>query len=87
MLTLSKRQINQLRTIIEIAEKMLTQADGVPDKARKSVLEPRKKRVRRSGKELAQFRKMLLAERKKGTPVAELAKAHNISPAYIYQLN
>lgn len=86
MLTLTKRQINQIRNIIEIAEKLLAQAEGVPEKARKSVLEPRSKRVRRSGKELAQFRKMLIAERKKGTPVAELAKAHNISPAYIYQL-
>jgi DNA-binding IscR family transcriptional regulator len=29
---------------------------------------------------------MLIAERKKGVPVAELARKHNISSAYIYQL-
>jgi hypothetical protein len=44
------------------------------------------KRVRRSGKDLAAFRKMLIAERKKGVPVADLARKHNISSAYIYQL-
>jgi hypothetical protein len=43
-------------------------------------------RVRRSGKELAAFRKMLVAERKKGVPVAKLAKQYRISTTYIYQL-
>jgi len=43
-------------------------------------------RIRRSGRELVAFRKMLIAERKKGIPVATLAKRHRISSAYIYQL-
>ncbi|MEY3552734.1 MAG: hypothetical protein RL735_1082, partial [Pseudomonadota bacterium] len=34
----------------------------------------------------AAFRKMLLSERKRGTPVAELARKHGITTAYIYQL-
>jgi DNA-binding IscR family transcriptional regulator len=29
---------------------------------------------------------MLIAERKRGVPVAELAEKHGISAAYIYQL-
>ena len=44
------------------------------------------RRVRRSGRELVTFRKMLIAERKKGVSVATLAKRHRISTAYIYQL-
>jgi len=39
-----------------------------------------------TGRELAQFRKMLKAERKKGIPVAEMARKHGISTAYIYLL-
>lgn len=44
------------------------------------------KRLRRSGKELSAFRKMLRTERKKGVPVAMLARRHGISTTYIYQL-
>ena len=43
------------------------------------------KRIRRTGTALKAFRKMLKAERKKGVPVAELARKHGISTAYIYQ--
>ena len=43
-------------------------------------------RVRRTGKDLLAFRKMLKAERKRGVSVAELAEAHGVSTAYIYQL-
>ncbi|PWB83225.1 MAG: hypothetical protein C3F11_07730 [Methylocystaceae bacterium] len=43
-------------------------------------------RGRRSGKELAAFRKELRAERKSGVPVAEIAKRHKVSKSYIYQL-
>jgi hypothetical protein len=44
------------------------------------------KRLRRSGQELKQFRKMLKAQRKKGVPVADLARKHGVSSAYIYML-
>lgn len=44
------------------------------------------KRVRRSKKEATALKKLLKAERKAGVPVAELAKKHGISPAYIYML-
>jgi len=44
------------------------------------------KRVRRTGKELAQFREMLKAQKRNGVPAAELARMHGISSAYIYML-
>jgi hypothetical protein len=42
--------------------------------------------MRRTGKELAQFRAMLKAERKKGGRPVELAKKYDVSPSYIYLL-
>ncbi len=88
-MSLSVKEIAQLRKLIAIAEKMIAQNPapkrGRPAKAGAGSV-TRTKRLRRSGKELAAFRKMLLTERKKGTPVAELANKHGISAAYIYQL-
>ena len=43
------------------------------------------KRIRRTGAALKVFRKMLKGEKRKGVPVAELARKHGISTAYIYQ--
>ena len=43
-------------------------------------------RIRRSKKEAIALKKLLKAERKAGVPVAELAKKHGISTAYIYML-
>lgn len=43
-------------------------------------------RTRRSKKETIALKKLLKAERKAGVPVAELAKKHDISTAYIYML-
>ena len=72
---LSVRELAQLREIIGIAEKLIAKASG-GDKSRK----------RRTGKELKTFRKMLVAERKRGVSVAELAKKHGVTASYIYQL-
>jgi hypothetical protein len=86
---LSAKEITQLRKMITIAEKLIAAAPpprrGRPAKTRLDI-PSRPKRIRRSGKDLVAFRKMLIAERKKGTPVAELARTHGISAAYIYQL-
>lgn len=76
----------QLKKIISIAQSLLQRADedqGKGDRARGNNVSSR---VRRSGKELAAFRKMLKAERKAGVSVAEMAKKHGVSPSYIYQL-
>ena len=85
ILPLSAQQVAKLNRIISLAEKLI--AEG-PKKQRGyrngSVTSGR--RIRRTGKELVQFRKMLKAERRKGVPVATLARKHGISSAYIYML-
>lgn len=78
---LTNRQIQKLEAIIASAEAILSEA-----KTSSSVKGSRPKRLRRSGKDLVAFRKMLAAERKKGVSVADLAKKHNISTVYIYKL-
>ena len=94
-MSLTAREIKYLRTFICIAQKLLASLDGAganaaktskPSKASKSIKRTDQARTRRSGKELAEFRKLLKAERRRGVPVAELAKKHGISTAYIYQL-
>ncbi|MFN3891319.1 MAG: hypothetical protein ACK4MV_13050 [Beijerinckiaceae bacterium] len=80
-MNLTNQQIRKLESIISAAQAILTEA-----KASTNGKSAKPKRVRRSGKDLVAFRKMLVAERKKGVPVAELARKHNISSAYIYQL-
>ncbi len=92
---LSTREIDMLRQIISLAGALI--ANAHPDAGRsvttkggkaltRSEVAPEAKRRRRTGKELAEFRKMLISERKRGVPVAELAERHGISAAYIYQL-
>ena len=88
-MSLSAKEIAQLRKLISIAENLIQQSPA-PKRGRPAKAGPETtktgKRIRRSGKDLVAFRKMLIAERKKGTPVAELARKHGISAAYIYQL-
>jgi hypothetical protein len=78
----------KLRRIISIAEELIASSPK-PQRGRpagsSNGTEPTK-RIRRSGKELVQFRKMLKAEQKRGVPVGELARKHGISPAYIYMI-
>jgi hypothetical protein len=79
----------QLKKIISMAEALLKQlSTEKPSKAAVKSKDTKgaAKRVRRSGKELEAFRKMLKAERAKGVPVAELCKKHGVSTAYIYTL-
>jgi hypothetical protein len=84
---LSKRQIRQLQKIIETAQAILADASKRSRKSIASASVPaREARARRSGKELAAFRKAVRAERKRGVPVAEIAERHKVSTTYIYQL-
>ncbi len=93
-MSLTNSDIMQLRRIITAAEKLLAKAglaEKVPRAGQKaSSAKPsnsgKAKRNRRTGKELLAFRKMLKGERKRGVPVAQIAKAHGVSSAYIYQL-
>jgi Mor family transcriptional regulator len=88
------RDIARLRRIISLAEELIAEAPratrGRPAKAPKSDTSRRRsrgRRVRRTGKELVEFRKTLRAERKKGTPVAEIARRYKVSTAYIYTVS
>ena len=83
MMQLSKHDISKLKKIIALAEKMISSSAKGSPKAKPS---SKGKRIRRSGKELVAFRKMLKAQRKKGASVAEMARKHGVSTAYIYTL-
>jgi hypothetical protein len=82
------QDLNKLRRIISIAEKLIASGPkpkrGGPTGSTNRTAPA--KRVRRTGTELARFRKMLKAQRKRGVPVAELARKHGISSAYIYMI-
>jgi hypothetical protein len=84
-MSLSKREISQLKKLVALAQGLIDKAEAAPAD-QKTATPSATKRIRRSGKELAAFKKMLKAERKRGVPVAELAKQHGISTAYIYTL-
>lgn len=86
-MALTNREISKLNRIVKLAEELA--ADGVTRSGQKNAVRRangKTPRTRRTGRELAQFRKMLKAERRKGVPVAALAKKHGISSAYIYLL-
>ncbi len=78
--SLSTKEVAQLRKIIVLAEGLLANAGKTP--AGKSAANGR----RRSGKELEAFRKMLKQERKSGASVSALAKKHGVTASYIYQI-
>jgi hypothetical protein len=79
-MSLTTKEIAQLRKIISLAESLLANAGKTS--AGKSGVNAR----RRSGKELEAFRKMLKQERKSGASVSALAKKHGVTPSYIYQI-
>ncbi len=86
-MSLSPHEIAELRKIVAIAEKILAKATAPKKRAKiaTSTTKPRKN-ARRTGKELVAFRKTVLAERKRGVPVEEIARKHGITPNYIYQI-
>ena len=87
-MALTTQEVSKLNRIIKLAEKLIDNGsnglaegrNGKPQRAKRS------SRIRRTGRELVQFRKILKAERKKGIPVAEMARKHGISTTYIYLL-
>jgi hypothetical protein len=91
-MALSAQELLKLRRIIILAEKLIV-SNPKPKRGRppkneigETSIRMGAKRVRRTGRELIQFRKMLKAQRGKGVPVADLARKHGISSAYIYML-
>ena len=81
---LSKRDVAKLEKIIVSLQMIISEASKRSASGKN--VSVKAKRVRRTGKELVAFRKMLKSERKKGASVASLAKKHGISSAYIYSL-
>jgi hypothetical protein len=85
-MSLSPNEISNLKKLISLAHELLASAEPTMKRASKGTKLEGGKRTRRSGKELAAFRKMLKAERKRGARAEELAEKHGVSTAYIYQL-
>ncbi len=95
-MSLTPAEVSKLKQLIRLASELLesvASADRQIEGGAKETAVPKVavrqstvKRHRRSGKELVAFRKMLKAERKRGVSVAELARQHGISTAYIYQI-
>ena len=86
-MSLSAKEITQLKKLISIVEQLIKHSSAAEATTKKSSrASGAVKRVRRTGKELVAFRKMLIAERKKGITAAELSRTHGVSQAYIYQL-
>ena len=86
-MSLSAKEITELKKLFSIAEQLIKQSSASEASTKKSSrASGAVKRVRRTGKELIAFRKMLIAERKKGITAAELSRTHGVSQAYIYQL-
>ena len=98
-MTLAPRQAERLLKIIELAMSILDESRTVSPGSRKNEISnpnlasegkrgraSKSKASRRSGAELVAFRNTLISERAQGIPVAEIARKHGISTAYIYQL-
>ena len=82
-MVLTKSEIAKLNRIMKLAGQ-LVQRSKVPSKPQRA--NGKTTRTRRTGRELIAFRKMLKVERRKGIPVAALARKHGVSSAYIYML-
>ena len=82
----SATQAAKLKNIIRLSQELLDTIEGGKSGKGKSSKAVSGQRIRRSGKELVAFRKMLKSERKKGVRVEDLASKHGVSTAYIYQL-
>ncbi len=87
-MSLTAKEVTELKKIVARAKELIAKASGKDEpKSRSNERRDVSVRGRRSGKELEAFRKMLKAERKAGVPVAQIAKKHGITPAYIYQMD
>jgi hypothetical protein len=83
---LTANDLARLNRVVITLQKILAQNGNSANSVRGRTPKKAKRKARRSGKELVAFRKMLIAERKKGVPVARLAEQHGITASYIYQL-
>jgi hypothetical protein len=77
---MSTQDIRKLQQIVKLAEELLGAAGAG---GKRKMVRPKK---RRSSAEATEFRAMLKKEREKGIPVEQLAKKHNVTMSYIYQI-
>ena len=86
-MSLSKRQINNLNKIIQMAQQIIAlgEADAAKGAAGKSGQGVGIRR-RRSSSEAAKMRADILAKRAKGVSAASLAEKYGVSTAYIYMI-
>ena len=86
-MSLTAKEVAELKKIVARANELIAKANGKEaSKTKSSARRSISVKNRRSGKKLESFKKMLKAERKSGVPVAQIAKKHGITPAYIYQM-
>ena len=91
-MSLTKRQINKLNKIVEMAQQLLATANS--GAARTSSAKASKGgrgratkvRHRRSSADAAKMRADILAKRAKGVSAASLAEKYGVSTAYIYMI-
>ncbi len=84
-MALTNKEIKELGMLLHRAQQLLAKATSSQN-SKSSSDAAAATRIRRSGKDLINFRKTIRAERKAGVPVAKIAEKHGVSPAYIYQL-
>lgn len=80
IMSLSKRQDQQLRKIVTLVEKLRREAENARSKTARNV------RIRRTGAAAEKMRKEILAARAKGVAAAKLAEKYKVSTAYIYMI-
>jgi hypothetical protein len=83
-MSLTAKEVSELKKIVARAQVLIDKAEGKSVKP--TVRRSASVRVRRTGKDLVTFRRMLKGERKSGVPVAQLAKKHGVTASYIYQI-
>lgn len=86
---LTKRQVDQLIKILETTQQILAEANRETPRTNQTGASQGGNgatRTRRTGKDLATFKKTVKAERKAGASVAELARKYGVTPSYLYQL-
>ena len=80
---LTKKEIAKLNRIMTLAGQLVQHSKS---HSKSNLANGKMTRKRRTGRQLIEFRKMLKVERRKGIPVAALARKHGVSTAYIYML-
>lgn len=87
-MSLSKRQISGLISIMESVQSILLESKNAPApvKGGKGTGKAPGVRTRRTGKELEDFKKAIKKDRKAGVSVGELAEKYGVTPSYLYQL-